>query len=187
MLFWVMGVLGESRVEKVGSRLQGWGVSRSAGWSGMKGWCLNMEEVREWDVLMTKGRQQVHRPWDGSISVVFRKSNEASVGSVEGTGETTRWGGLEGSGGTCTPSKGLQLGGFEQRKGMIWCPGGRVDGEIEEEAVTVIEERGDGGVGWWRGWAVVEVGFPDRLVVEWYSDDSGVEVKDTSKVLAWAV
>lgn len=31
---------------------------------------------------------------------------------------------------------------------------------------------------------MVEVGFPDRLVVEWCSDASGVEVKDASKVSA---
>ena len=63
------------------STLQGWGVSMSAGWSRMKWWYLNMEEMRGWDMLITRKRcsrqrqQQVQRAWGRDVSVVFKKSN----------------------------------------------------------------------------------------------------------------
>lgn len=105
----------ENRVEKVDSRLQGWGISLSVAGSGIKGWCLNTE-MRERDMLTTRDRQQVQKPWDASISVAFKKSN---VSAVEGTGECIRWGRSEASRGACEPLKELWFGRFEQRTGKI--------------------------------------------------------------------
>lgn len=70
-------------------------------------------------MLITGKGQQMQRPWDGNISVVFKKSSGASVGARQRTGENVRRGGAEASRGTHQPLKELWLGRLEQRRGVI--------------------------------------------------------------------